>query len=172
MGAPASSKIHHQPYFLPTIMQLLKRAANGNYSKLLEMTIEDYLELRKNLSPVRNAAKAFVVTKQLCAFYGIYVPTVTESPGEAAWVLRLRSNKPSYQVHPITANMSFSDLQLTAYMSGAVDYMLEINEAYGHAYKRFNELHTNKVVNRSTAEFLAEMWAVGFNQQQQKFEGL
>jgi len=149
-------------------MQLIRRAANGNYSKLLEATIANYLVASDNLSTVRGQARAFVINTQLCAFYGVYVPSVEPLPDEEAWVLQLRNDKPVYVLHDCSAK--FSELQLTAYMAGAIDFMLECPEAFGDQCERFFRLAETKAIKKEAAEFLIQMWGAGFGWAKKQFE--
>ncbi len=128
---------------------------------MLEAAIAHYLEERDNLETVQGCAKTFVIAKQLCAFYDIPLPSIQPAFNEEDWVIELRNK---------IANRRFSELQLMAYMLGAIDYMLQTPGVFDNPYERFMQLVKAKRINKQAAEFLAEIWAISSHQQKNRFE--
>ena len=161
------------------MMKLIQRTSNGNYASLLAATISEYLEAREDLASVRGETRVFTLIKPLCAFYDIFVPSLEQEINEADWIKELRTDK-KRQLQKSSAT-SFSNLQLTAYMCGAIDYMVEgdeINtmlesgklEDCEKRFQRFDTLVSQKRITRVAADFLIQMWYVGYTRQKERFE--
>lgn len=152
-------------------MQLIKKASNGNYSKLLEATIANYHDCVDNLNTVRNIAKASVITQQLSAFYDIYLPPSENKLNEENWILELHAAKPASELRKNPTG--FTELQLMAYAIGAIDYMLDepkhSNRKYSDFYNRLLKLVESGHTSKENGRFLIEMWAAGFTKQQKRF---
>jgi hypothetical protein len=159
------------------MMKLIQRATNGNYSYLLETTIKEYLEARESLHTVRGMVRAFTAMKSLCAFYDIFVPSLHQNADEADWIKELRTDK-TRPMMSFSATQ-FSELQLSAYMSGGIDYMLESDAVgqmfetgtvteYENYFRRF--LALEKHSKRLAADFLIKMWKLGYTHQKERFE--
>lgn len=139
-------------------MQLFKRSSNGNYSKLLEITIQGYLESKDRLHTVRGLMKSVAITTQLSAFYSIEVPTAKKKEVEPSWISTLRDAKPKSMIK--RDKETFTELELVVYSSGAIDYMLELPQVAEQLCEKYIQ-----IVNRQLAEFLVELWIVGYTRQ-------
>ena len=148
-------------------MQLIKRAANGDYSKLLQTVISDYMEYKDNLQTVRGAARAFTVMKQLCDFYGIAVPSEYQQPEEDALFTLLRSQRPKLSLRE--SKPKFSEFDRLAYMNGCLDFMLEIPQDYERQFQVFHAPSLARTITRASVDFMLELWATGYERQKRRF---
>ena len=137
-------------------MQLLKRSSNGNYSKLLEGNIQTYLKSKNRFQTVRGLIKAVIATTQLATFFDIEIPTRGKKENESSWISILRDAKPK----TMRNNGIFTELDLVAYLSGAIDCMLELPRDYDLLYKEYT-----KMVDKQSADFLILLQEIGYTRQ-------